>query len=380
MPMVELFGELKRYVGFGEADEQVLRGLSPLIQHAFQPTAEKFYARVLEHEGARVALQRGERQVGQLKITLVQWMQELFDGPWDPAYVERRARIGRVHVRIGLPQHYMVSAMNLVRRELLFALDGLIHPFSSDAHVALERILDIDLAVMLHTYREDLEAKQVKAERLATFGQLVGSIGHELRNPLGVIETSLYVLKSRQDGDPRTQKHLDRIGQQVHLANDIITQLLDLIRDRPLARQRVELRLLVDDVVASLSHPDTVKLELQLGEAPPPLDGDPVQLRQVLMNLLENAVYAASPTGAVRLSARVVGTETELVVEDSGAGIDPGIAARLFEPLFTTKPKGIGLGLALVRRIVERHRGTITATRSELGGARFTITLPGAHS
>jgi signal transduction histidine kinase len=230
---------------------------------------------------------------------------------------------------------------------------------------------------MLHTYREDLESKNARAERLATFGQLVGSIGHELRNPLGVIETSVYVLKSRPGEDPRTQKHLDRIGQQVLLANDIITQLLDLIRERPLSIQQVRLGRLLGDVAQTASTPTGVTLHLQGEGEAWVVDGDPTQLRQVISNLIDNAIHAASPVGSVRaVVARPDDAHLTLTVDDTGPGIDASIRNRLFEPLVTTKPKGIGLGLALVRRIVERHSGTIEVSRGPLGGARFFVELP----
>lgn len=370
--MQALFLELQRYVGFGPADEERLRAVKPLVLPTFVPAIEAFYARILEHDDARAALQRGERHVGQLKTTLVQWMNELFDGPWDERYVERRARIGTVHVRIGLPQHYMVTAMNLVRRHLLDALEG---PNHTDDRTAVNRVLDLDLAIMLHTYRLDLEARQVRAERLATFGQLVGSIGHELRNPLGVIETSLYVLKARNDSDPKVTKHLDRIGGQVAIANDIITQLLDLIRDRPLGKQRVALGSVLAEAEGAISRPEGVSLELPAGPVPDVL-GDSTQLRQVFVNLFDNAVSAASPVGRVVVTVARDEGSVVIGVEDTGTGIDPSIASRLFEPLVTTRAKGIGLGLALVKRIVERHGGTVeTAPGKTLGGARFVVRL-----
>lgn len=373
--MFTLFQELQRYVGFSAADEQALRALQPKLTHTFPAVSEAFYERVLEHADARAALTRGEKHVGQLKGTLVKWMNELFTGPWDEAYVERRARIGRVHVQIALPQHYMVSAMNVVRVQLRERIAAVIDERSAEGRVArdaLERICDLDLALMLHTYREDLEASQVRSERLATFGQLVGSIGHELRNPLGVIETSLYVLKGRNSSDERTLKHLDRIGAQVRLANDIITQLLSLIRDRPLTRSQVELSQLVTEALASLGEQP-----IAFAPAPPiKVSGDAIQLRQVVVNLAQNAAHFAGPEGRVEVQLQTTSTEAILTVDDSGPGIDPTIRNRLFEPLVTTRAGGIGLGLALVRRVVERHQGTVTASRGPLGGARFTVQLP----
>jgi signal transduction histidine kinase len=129
-------------------------------------------------------------------------MEQLLRGPWDEDYYLLRCRIGRVHVRISLPQHYMFGAMNLLRQEFNRIIDehyaGQFERMRATRE-ALEKILDLELAIMLHTYREDLLIQQARNERLSTFGQLVGSIGHELRNPLGVIETSLFILKNRRD-------------------------------------------------------------------------------------------------------------------------------------------------------------------------------------
>jgi len=377
--MNALFQELKQYVGFTAADEQRLVPLRPVLEPHFPAIAEAFYARILEHPSAAAALGRGEKHVGQLKGTLVKWMGELFSGPWDEAYVNRRARIGRVHVEIALPQHYMITAMNLVRQLLRARLSAVLDEASPEGQAtrdAVQKVLDLDLAIMLHTYREDLEAAQQRAERLATYGQLIASIGHELRNPLGVIETSLYVLKAQVPPGEKTTRHLERISQQVTLANDIITQLLDLIRDRPLARQAIDLGAVARDAVSALEVPGTLALELVGLDAPCPLSGDPTALRQCVLNLVENAFHAAGVSGRVRVRLEGAPKEARVIVEDSGPGIDPSIRNRLFEPLVTTKTRGIGLGLALVRRVAERHGGRIEAGRGELGGARFTLTLP----
>src|SRR5688572_20805180 len=226
-----LMEELKRYVGWSTADEAALRALHPLARPAFERIADVFYRRILDHDEARTALEGGESQVGRLKVTLVAWMDSLLAGPWDEAYYERRARIGRVHVRIALPQHYMFGAMNVLRGELVAVIDRHYPDRPDDessVRRALGKILDLELAIMLHTYREDLIAQRSRTERLATFGQLVGSIGHELRNPLGVIESSLYILRGRVGNDERALKHTSRIADQVGIANQIISDLLDM--------------------------------------------------------------------------------------------------------------------------------------------------------
>jgi len=376
--METVFEELKRYVAWTDEDEAALRALHPHAAPHFARIAEVFYARILTHEGAREALVGGESRVGQLKITLIAWMDRLLKGPWDEEYFQLRCRIGRVHVRIALPQHYMFGAMNLVRRELNEIVDGE-HAGDPEtlrrARIAVGKILDLELAVMLHTYREDLIAQQARTERLATFGQLIGSIGHELRNPLGVIESSLYILDQRIGSDERAKKHVGRIGEQLKVANDIISALLDMIRDRPLQRGKI----ILDDTIASVlgSLPALpARVTVKGVDTLPPIDGDPVQIRQVFMNLVDNAAHAAGPAGEIHIDGRVDGGAVEVAVEDSGPGVDAETRRRLFEPLITTKVKGIGLGLALVRRFVQRHGGDVAYAPREGAGARFVVRLP----
>lgn len=374
-----VFEELKRYVLWDGRDEAALRAFHPHAAPYFQRVAEVFYDRILSHEEASRVLHGGESQVGHLKVTLIAWMDTLLSGPWDEAYWDHRYRIGRVHVRIGMPQHYMFGAMNVVRTELVrlaFAT------YQDDAATlertrnALAKILDLELAIMLHTYRDDLLAQAEKAERLSTFGQLVGSIGHDLRNPLGVIETSLFILRGRIGEDERAKKHVDRIGEQLGIANGIITNLLDMIRNKPLARETVSLAQVVAGAAEAVKHPPEVAIALDGVAALPAVEGDPVQLRQVFVNLLENAVHAASPRGEVRVEGRKLDGAVELAVEDTGPGVDAATRRRLFEPLITTKDKGIGLGLALVKKIAERHGGTVTYADRAGGGARFVVRLP----
>lgn len=377
--METLFEELKRYVDWGPADERALQRLHPDAAPHFLRIAEAFYERILAHEGSRQALVGGESRVGQLKISLVAWMDRLLSGPWDEEYFQLRCRIGRIHVRIALPQHYMFGAMNLLRRELDAIVDrvrGGEPEALRDARVGVDKILDLELAIMLHTYREDLIAQQKQHERLATFGQLVGSIGHELRNPLGVIESSLYILDSRVGEDERAKKHVVRIGEQLRVANGIITALLDMIRDRPLQRETVLLADALSSVLQSLPVPPSTRVIVEGVEGLPPIEADPSQIRQVFANLVENALHAAGDEGEVKVSGRIDGELVELAVEDSGPGVDTQTLRRLFEPLVSTKARGIGLGLALVRRIAARHGGTVAYEPRAGRGARFVVRLP----
>jgi signal transduction histidine kinase len=308
-------------------------------------------------------------------------MDTLLLGPHDEAYYEMRARIGRMHVRIDLPQGYMFTAMNRIRVHLLDVLraNGL-----GDAERArrtgdaLHQILDLELAIMLETYREDLVAKNRNAERLATIGQFSASIGHELRNPLGVIETSLFLLRQHLGpaaAQPNVAKHLDRIAGEIKRSNKTIHDLLELARNRPPRRQDVPLRDIVESTLQSLNQLQSVVVESTL---PDGLSArvDPDQIQQVLVNLLVNASQAMGGRGRIEIGGeRLLDGTVKVRVRDDGPGIPPEVRYRIFEALFTTKAKGSGLGLALCRRILEAHGGTIELEPGDKG-ASFLLTLP----
>lgn len=379
-PSEHLFDELKRYVGFGPDDEARLRALQPRVMPHVDEIVGDFYQHILAHPGAQRAITGGEAQVERLKRTLAAWLGDLFLGPWDHAYFERRARIGRRHVEIRLPQQYMFTAVNVMRGHLVrIVLETSAGLAQTAAELgALDRMLDMELAIMLHTYKEDWLVRMQRAERLATFGQLVASIGHELRNPLGVIESSVFLLRSRVGSDEKVTKHLDRISAQIQASNQIITNLLDLVRDRPGTPVSVSVAELVASAADSIAVPESVALTVSIP------DGlrarvDPAQLRQVLVNLMGNAVDAVGESGAITVEGRAASDGAVVIsVSDSGPGISPTVSARLFEPLVTSKPRGIGLGLALCKRLVAANGGTIGVGSGPLTGATFEVRLPRA--
>jgi two-component system, NtrC family, sensor histidine kinase HydH len=171
------------------------------------------------------------------------------------------------------------------------------------------------------------------------------------------------------------KKHLDRIGDQVRLSNQIISGLLDMVRDRPLPRESIPLAALLEKAAEAVPRPTGVSLAIEAAEGLT-VRGDPVQLGQAVVNLLLNAVQAVHPAGAVRLVARPDGTGLAIDVEDDGPGVAEAVRGRLFEPLITTKEHGNGLGLALVKRVAERHGGSVLHEPRVGGGTRFTLRLP----
>ena len=140
-----------------------------------------------------------------------------------------------------------------------------------------------------------------------------------------------------------------------------------------------EVAALVEHAVQAVAETRSARVEVRLAAGVPQVAVDAEQIHQVLRNLLDNALDAAGASGVVRVEVTARDGEVELLVADSGPGVDPAIRARLFEPLITTKPSGVGLGLALCRKLVAAHGGTIELVSArELPGAHFSIRLPEA--
>jgi signal transduction histidine kinase len=381
-PTLTFFENIKLYVGFTEASSAALRELHPVAQPFFAPIVDDFYAAIESHPGARRAITGGAAQIERLKQSLIRWMDKMLLGPHDEAYYELRARIGRMHVRIDLPQAYMFTAMDRIRVRLLDVARTSVAGDPDKIEriaTALNQIMDLELAIMLETYREDLETKHRNAERLATIGQFAASIGHELRNPLGVVESSLYLVRQHLGAEvaaqPQIAKHLDRIGSEVQRANRTIHDLLDLARNRPPRRHPTGLRALVESAAEAALLPAAVTLEIAV---PPDFTAniDPDQVRQILVNLMTNAAQAQRGRGRIWVDAQTTSDgATRLRVRDDGPGIPAQDRQRVFEALYTTKAKGSGLGLALCRRIMEAHDGTIELEPGETG-ASFLLQFP----
>lgn len=230
----------------------------------------------------------------------------------------------------------------------------------------------------------DAQETKARHERLAAIGQLAGGVAHDLRNPLGAVRNAWhYVAKRFQASpaweDPRVQQLSGVMESELARAGRIIGDLLDFARDRQPWRVACPLDDLVRDALAVVVTPGpgvTLASDVPTDLPVPFLDRD--QVRQVLVNLIQNAVEAVDPQrGKVMVRARAEGgSEVVLEVRDNGKGITPEVRQKLFEPLFTTKTKGTGLGLAIVSNITHRHGGQVEVESRAGQGTTFRLRLP----
>lgn len=224
---------------------------------------------------------------------------------------------------------------------------------------------------------KDAQEMLVRKEKLAVLGQLAGAVGHELRNPLGVLSNAAFYLQSKLvDADEKTKRYLSLIASEVRNSERIISDLLDFSRAKPGKHEEVTLAGLVGDVLDRYPPPETVSVSIEIPPDLPLLLVDPRQMGQVLGNLVTNAYQAMSGGGTLSIAAVLDGEEIRLTLADTGCGISKGNMGRLFEPLFTTKERGIGLGLMVSKNLVEAHGGGITVESEEGRGTAFTIALP----
>ena len=380
----DLLEDLLDYVGFDDRDASTLLTLGPLLAPRFSSIVEAFYEVIGRTPRAAAAFREGQPQIERQKKQLYSWLESIFGGVYDSAYLERRERIGRVHVRIRLEQRFMFASMSVVRNGLHQALrecdletSAANSELKRNGHLAIDRICDVELAIMLETYRDRYVEQQRAQERLATIGQLAASIGHELRNPLAVMSTSAHLLRKRVDD--AGGRHIDKIVRQIEQSERIIGDLLALAGDRNMSAEAVDLITLVEDVRASLVLPEGVNLVLDLDPSVQAVSVDGSQMRQMLLNLLINAMQAVENHGGgeVELLATLVDGELRMSVLDDGPGFPIDMRQRVFEPLFTTTG-GVGLGLALCARIVAKHGGSIEALDREGGGAHVRVLIPQA--
>ena len=229
------------------------------------------------------------------------------------------------------------------------------------------------------------EHEATRAEQLAAVGQLAAGLAHELRNPLTAMRMLMEAGRQQPDGPLLEGRDLDVLDEETARLEKLVESFLDFARPPHLETYQVDARDLVTQTMHLVSGPARqcgVTLQHENIEEPMPIVADPVQIRQVLLNLLLNAIDAVGDGGNVfvRLRPRIVSTEGErwgeILVDDDGPGIAMEQRTRIFEPFVSTKETGMGLGLAVSRRIVEAHGGSIQVEESSLGGARFRIRLP----
>lgn len=388
----QVFEDLVQYVGFDERDASNLVALRPHVQPHIPHIVDQFYKMVSSTEGTRAVIS-DEEQLGRLRGTLSDWMTELFCGRYDHEYYRKRAMIGYVHVRVGLPQRYMIAAMELVSWEFKQAVRGSDVRHPERMLDSLQKLLTIELGVMLENYKDSYAAeirdserntyveKLTRAEHLAHIGELAASLAHEVKNALAGISGAIQVLERDLPPEHPFNEVREEMLAQIDRVDATVKDLLVYARPKSpeLTRTRVG-EVLQRGLVLLRGVPAFLDVEVATAglDSDAQANIDEAQIQQLFSNLMLNAAHASGRPGRIRCELSVEQSTVCVSVEDSGAGMSREVASRAFEPFFTTKARGTGLGLSICKRIVEAHGGTISI-RSEVGcGTSVRVELPRA--
>jgi signal transduction histidine kinase len=277
--------------------------------------------------------------------------------------------------------HDPVYQANQALEIALLALVGLVGGILSDRERSLRREAEAVAAERdraLEDLRETVETLR-KADRLATLGTLAAGMAHEIRNPLGAMGGALEILEADRPVDHPHREFVEILRQEVDRLGRVAGKYLDFARPQVPDSRPVDVNATVRSATELLERSAAragVTVRSRLHADLRPAMADPVQLRQALVNLLLNGIQSMPSGGELEITTRAGKDRVEIEVRDHGEGLPEVPVDRLFEPFFSTRPGGTGLGLAVSRQIAVAHDGRLTAEAAEGGGARFRLELP----
>ncbi len=291
-----------------------------------------------------------------------------------------REVVGRRKDGSTFPMHLAVSEIEFGGARLF---TGIVRDIS-DVKAAEQKLADANEKLEARVKERTAELRQaqedlVRSEKLATLGQVAGGIAHEIRNPLNAVKTSAYFLSHAQHpSESKIKEHLERIDRQVTMIDNVITALSDVARLPDPSLEATDIERLLRSSVASTTLPADIKIHFEFEPGIPACYIDENQIPIALKNLIRNARDAMDEGGTLTIGAKTSESPSrvEVFIEDSGTGIKEDDLGRILEPLFTTKARGMGLGLAITKAVVEKNKCELVVF-SEYGiGSRFSILIP----
>ncbi len=416
---MEKGSSVEEMLAFFRLDERALKSLErlqPILSCCADEFVQEFYRHLLQFPEPQQFLKHTDVRE-RLLASQREYLLSLAEPVIDDDYVRRRSLIGATHERIGLDTKWYLGAYALyfslltprIQREL--DVDG-VELEATISALAARLLFDSELAIRQYIERREfdlrelnreltksgqaltkevdqthrdlrrIEARASAAERLASVATLVTGLAHEIGTPMGVVRGHAEALEGHVESE-RAKWRLGIILEQIDRITGIIQSLLNIARPKESLRVEVDLAQVCESCVAFLAEKTRRRgVEIVRDFSPHPfLKGDPEKMQQVFLNLLINALDAMQSGGELRLSVGDDGDGGVVArVSDSGPGIPDDQLARIFDPFYTTKEAGHGngLGLVVVKGIVEEHGGEIRVQNRSEGGAEFEIHLPAA--
>ena len=376
------FSERKRFGRLSDDDAKLLAELRP----AFEREADRFVKEFYDHLQSTPALRpflSDPATVERLKAFQKRYLISLTRGDYGDDYARSRLQIGQVHERIGLePQWYLGSYGVYI--DLL--LPTLHDHFRDDpgkalrASAALSKLLLLDMQLALDAYYETRHRKELqRSEQLAAVGELAASIAHEVRNPLAGMKGALEVLRTELSVKPSNLEIVDELLAQIARLENLVRDLLTYARPSAIAVQGFDLHDMLDRLVKMYKdEAETAKITIHrvYGPGTGRICADPQQMEQVFFNLIHNAIQAMEEGGTLTVTTQATRAATVISFRDTGKGVPKDDLGRIFQPFFTTKHRGSGLGLPIVKKIIMAHGGFVEVNSTQGEGTAATISLP----
>lgn len=372
-----VFDEIKDYMAFTPLDASRLAELGPHVTPHFGEIVDAFYIALNANPRTRAVFESDE-QIERLRRSLMSWLEDLFGGTYDDAYLNKRARIGRAHVAVGLLPHFMFGAMNVIRSEIAQVINQT-QPVElrQDYALAVNRLLDLELTIMVQSYWDNLMEMKLKVP-----AALASGLAHEIRNPLNALALNVTLLERKMrvlDEDTQVAPIMEAMRSEIRRITSLTTEIMDFAKPISVERAWCSSRRLLEVMRTNLGMTmEASDIEFQTSvEGDDEIFCDSDRLQQALINLITNAVESIkSVPGGVLLSIRNDESNTTITVQDTGEGMTPAMQYRMYDLFFTSKTTGTGLGLAIVRKIVEAHEGALDVSSKIGQGTTFNISLP----
>jgi two-component system sensor histidine kinase HydH len=382
LPAAE-FERRKEFGCFTAADAALLQELREVFARHSDEVVDRFYSHLGSFDELRPLLS-DEDSMQRLRGFQRDYLLSLASGRYDEAYAAQRRRIGQTHNRIGLGSQWYLGTYGLYL-DILFPL---IHQQSGrDVRramrgcAALAKLIILDMQLVLDAYYGIRQREAVeRSEQLAAVGELAASIAHEVRNPLAGMRGALEVLT--KDLQAENREIADELLAQIDRLEHLVRDLLTYARPRVLNRQPFDVHELLDRLIRRYREQfesPQVAVRRVWGPGTAQLVADPLQMEQVFLNLIHNALQAMPDGGELAVITRATPGGVEISFEDTGKGISPADLPKVQQPFFTTKHRGSGLGLPIVRKICEAHGGTLRIESQVGRGTSATVLIPYAE-
>jgi len=385
------FGELKRCVGFDKRDAAGLGTLGPVLEQHLPRVVEGVIREMNKFSGVQAFFQNDPARQSRVSAGLLDWLRSLFSGAYEAAYLRRRLAIGRLHHRVGIEQHYIFTAMDIIRRQFRKIISDTGVARHKAKLEALEKLLVLENILLAGSY-QDAQVKHVRTrehdavqerltqtEHLAEIGRLAASLAHEIKNPLAGISGAIQVIRDSMPPENAHRGILVEVLRQINRLDQTVKDLLVYARPAPPRFDKCRIDRVVERLTTMLrSEPalQCVRFEHRGEKRQPPIEADDHQLEQLLMNLVLNAAHASADGGLVVLRTQLTSKGLRLEVEDHGQGMDEDTCRRALAPFYTTKARGTGLGLPICERIVKAHHGTFVIRSQVKKGTTVSMHLP----